>query len=92
MLSEPEVIFVGDTMYVPYAEWKNQATRRAALDWSPISETNLPKVGDEVGRYSSNRKLWLVGEVLHDWNRLGHASWTHRRPLNAPPVPDLREE
>ena len=55
------------------------------LDWTPISESNLPKVGDEVGRRKLDG-LWIIhlvgsDERLQFWTFWG---WTHRRPINAP--------
>ena len=68
--------------------------RLKELDWSPISETNLPRLGDEVG--SEWGDLWRVDNVTRlkmrryssaqDWF---DQSFTHRRPLN-PPRPEAK--
>jgi len=59
------------------------------LDWTPISESNLPKVGDETlrewnGRPSAETVTPLRAQMNRcagDWHEDG---WTHRRPINAP--------
>jgi hypothetical protein len=59
----------------------------ADLQWTPITETNLPKVGDEVLLRDS--KYWVEGVsnpdandfTLEHWQNLGV---THFRPINAP--------
>ena len=60
----------------------------AALDWTPITESNLPKLGDEVGRQNSSG-IWLASTVETNadyrfWDALGY---THFRPINPPVQP-----
>jgi len=69
--------------------WKQRIRELEArlrdLDWTPISESNLPRAGDEVGRRKLDG-LWIIhlvgsDERLQFWTFWG---WTHRRPINAP--------
>ena len=71
---------------------KELEAKLAALDWTPITESNLPKVGDEVLR---QRKIGysLVtvdnavapDETTYDeWVAL---QYTHFRPINPPVQP-----
>ena len=60
----------------------------AALDWTEITESNLPKLGDEVGRQNSSG-IWLAYTVETNadyrfWHALGY---THFRPINPPVQP-----
>lgn len=64
----------------------------AALTWTPISESNLPKVGDEVYSHLLNETrcvtesfLQMHGADPRVWNQYG--GWTHFRPIN-PPSPE----
>jgi hypothetical protein len=61
--------------------------RLKALDWTPITAENLPKVGDEV----LSKSGLLVERVNRseqneftfiNWINLG---WLYRRPINPPP-------
>jgi hypothetical protein len=69
----------------------------AERDWSPITQDNLPRVGDEV--WGDTRKMleveeWHVGYFTADPRVWIQSGYTHRRPINAPlaaPAP-LKEE
>lgn len=78
--------------------WRIVGEQLAALQWSEISESNLPKRDDEVMRpvrgeidalkYGSP---WVIVNVtgLCDWWDMSAedwlaTDWTHRRPINAP--------
>lgn len=57
----------------------------AAIQWQPITPTNLPKVGDEVfgeGRLLLITRDWLA--VFQDAKVWVQYGWMHRRPLLAP--------
>ena len=67
---------------------KELEAKLAALDWTPITESNLPKLGDEVGRQNSSG-IWLAYTVETNadyrfWHALGY---THFRPINPPVQP-----
>ena len=53
-----------------------------ALQWTPITAENLPKVGDEIGAYIE--RVWVVQEIRREGHGWLHKGWTHRRPLNPP--------
>ena len=60
----------------------------AVLQWQPITAENLPKVGDEVGRFFNRPVIALVTAGIlatrpcdFHWHRLG---WAHFRPNNPP--------
>jgi hypothetical protein len=59
--------------------------RLAALDWTPITADNLPRLEDEV-RDERFRSIKLVAEHMKGWDAEDWAmeGFTHRRPLNAP--------
>jgi hypothetical protein len=61
-----------------------------AQDWTPITESNLPRVGDEVGYWVTTGlgELWLVKTCAVNWSlsQCRIAGWTHFRPIN-PPTP-----
>ena len=55
----------------------------AALDWSPITESNLPKVGDEVLYGNGTRVSPVICEYEFDvWEANKD---THFRAINPPP-------
>jgi hypothetical protein len=65
-----------------------------ALDWTPITAENLPKVGHEVGQYATTimgalSDRWISIKVLAFMERYtvkeyGEYGWTHFRPNNPP--------
>jgi hypothetical protein len=72
------------------------------LDWTPITEDNMPKVGnDEVGRKRLGRPYgtWIVCDVsdipfkqrvtARQYRSLG---WTHFRPINAPAAKQAEDQ
>ena len=68
----------------------------AALDWTPITESNLPKVGDEVMRFQADKIRQTVYAVdgTEEQNTLIIClarGDTHFRPIN-PPQPTVKEE
>ena len=70
-------------------EAENAALREQldALQWRPITEQDLPKVGDEVGKYHNG--LFLISRISRGWKiewEIQDGDWTHFRPLNAPPA------
>jgi hypothetical protein len=64
-----------------------------ASDWQAITPENLPKVGDEIGKwwkeFATGPTFWNVraaaqfihGMTAQNWIQLG---WTHFRPINPP--------
>ena len=59
----------------------------AALDWTPITESNLPKVGDET--LSESHRVILVNKVTAAWDSktfIDHKRF-YRRPINPPVQP-----
>ena len=68
--------------------------RLKALEWTPITESNLPTVGeDEVGRKRLAVPVgtWIVCDASDTpflqpatARRYRLLGWTHRRPINAP--------
>jgi hypothetical protein len=66
----------------------------AACEWKPITETDLPKVGDEVGgTYFPNLKRPSTGWHVCDWSQMmqpvsyveyQRLGWTHFRAINPP--------
>ena len=68
----------------------------AALDWTPITESNLPKAGDEVMRFQADKIRQTVYAVdgTEEQNTLIIClarGDTHFRPIN-PPQPTVKEE
>ena len=75
-----------------------QGEKLDRLRWKPITPENLPKVGDEVGRYllcirgkyvksSGNWTVMSVIESMRDWDLSAWSefrSWTHFRPQSPP--------
>lgn len=61
---------------------------REKLDWTPISQDNLPKVGDEVGCFEeAGCVIYEVGQMhtfftSDKWRN--ERAMTHRRPIHAP--------
>jgi hypothetical protein len=83
-----------------YADLERQlATAQAtieALQWTPITPENLPKVGDEVwGPYTTwagNPACYLqVVSRYHCIDLLPQSGYTHRRPIS-PPAQDSATE
>jgi hypothetical protein len=64
-------------------------TEKKALEWKEITDTDKPKVGDEVAEYIfatvDEPDYWIVSEVDHDggWSSVA----THFRPINPPAIP-----
>ena len=63
----------------------------AALDWTPITESNLPRSGDHIARW---REGFICASMFLDrWNGKSFPSinetmtYTHRRPINPPVQP-----
>jgi hypothetical protein len=60
------------------------------LEWKPITEDSLPKVGDEVVSWASkwrNRTVdMLSGQVSMSYSTLREYGYTHYRSLNPPPA------
>ncbi len=56
----------------------------AALDWTPITESNLPKVGDEIAAFTGMTADIRIARVEYSWGALTEFGWTHFRPINAP--------
>ena len=61
-------------------------SKLADLDWKPITETSLPKIGDEL--WGPRAGLMKLPEgyapmipMMEDFT---FAGWTHFRPINAP--------
>ena len=78
--------------FPPNARIAELELQLAALQWTPISPENLPKVGDEV--YAPPREqldrhsvmdvtvvMAVCNDSVEDWN---HEGWTHRRLIDAP--------
>jgi len=74
----------------------------AALQWTPITPDNLPKVGDELARFPGDPsvrlcqvQVWQVGENAgHEQPfsfRWRLSEWTHFRPIS-PPAQDSATE
>ena len=56
-----------------------------ALQWTPITAENLPKVGDEVFlRYEDGTSEVFAVESPHTTEWCEFQGYTHRRPLNPP--------
>ena len=69
----------------------------AALDWTPITESNLPKVGDEVMRFRADKIRQTVYAVdgTEEQNTLIIClarGDTHFRPINPPPPSGAKGE
>ena len=69
----------------------------AALDWTPITESNLPKVGDEVlDRSFSDPDEFMITIVAHDWDARqlnpALAGYQFRRPIAAPAGESRKEK
>lgn len=59
----------------------------ALATWQPITESNLPKYGDEVMRRSvtgDKRRHFLAGQMEMSFETLRDYGYTHFRPINAP--------
>lgn len=76
---------------------KELEAQLAALQWQPITESNLPKAGDEVMRLNTSTGNILkygelevfAAEALCDFLILeakdyADTGWTHFRPIGAP--------
>ena len=64
---------------------KMMALRLSALDWTPITPDNLPKVGDEVlGFYSTGEMNVYASTGKEKPENWKPSIFTHFRPLNAP--------
>ena len=82
----------GRASELTWSGWMLQLVRdNAALQWTPITESNLPKVGDEVWRVRTgvSGEPWKQVEVVVSDDDLDYAEWiaakyTHRRSLNLP--------
>jgi hypothetical protein len=87
-------------VYVPkpsYAELERQlAEERKLAEWTPITEQNLPKVGDEMGGTLQSGR-WFCEHYMEgdpeNFDKLLECGYTHRRPLNPPqPAPEGKKE
>lgn len=59
-------------------------SKLAALDWRPITEADLPKVGDELlGMCDKVQKVY-ANEEAYDIERWKQTYWTHFRAINPP--------
>ena len=70
---------------------KELEAKLAALDWTPITESNLPRSGDHIARW---REGFICASMFLDrWNGKSFPSinetmtYTHRRPINPPVQP-----
>ena len=68
------------------------------LDWQEITESNLPKVGDEVldRRSFSDPDEFMITIVAHDWDARqlnpALAGYQFRRPIAAPDGESRKEK
>ena len=62
---------------------KELEAKLAALDWSPITESNLPSIGDLVGNLSGD--FCQIGDPrMCEFGYLTEADWTHLLRVNLP--------
>ena len=68
------------------AQLQTAQDRLKALDWTPITPDNLPKVGDQTLHVTSRGVIIGVSVTPKDWclDDMSRGWKEYRRPLNAP--------